>query len=192
MAVSAGRPMMVIGRTKKNINMTRRNEVEGGGDHALRNLHRRRYHHLATIGVNIIDLIGDGIVDHDRDHILPIAVVMTVKTAMMQEESITKNHQSEGAKARNEVVNLHQARRKAVIIIKEVKAAIKKIRRKRRKGGLPLKEVLDTKETGLNLCRRLHHLLIAAVGMTMIQMLEDLQLVVKRSRCILTKQLMIW
>ena len=183
--------MVIVGRTKKNI-MTRRNEeVEGGGDHALRNLHRRRNHHLATIGVNIIDLIGEGIVDHDRDHILPIAVVMTVKTAMMQEESITKNHQSEGAKARNEVVN-HQARRKAVIIIKEVKAAIKKIRRKRRKGGLPLKEVLDTKETGLNLCRRLHHLLIAAVGMTMIQMLDDLQLVVKRLRCTLTKQLMIW
>ena len=76
--------MVIVGRTKKNI-MTRRNEeVEGGGDHALHNLHRRRNHHLATIiGVNIIDLIEEGIVDHDRDHILPIAVVMAVKTAIM-------------------------------------------------------------------------------------------------------------
>ena len=77
--------MTVIGRARKKNIMTRRNEeVEGGGgDHALLNLHRRRNHHLATIGVNIIGLIEEGIVDHDRDHILPIAVVMAVKTAMM-------------------------------------------------------------------------------------------------------------
>lgn len=68
--------MTVMGRMK------RRNEVEEGGDHALRNLHRRRNHLAAIIGVNIIGLIGEDIVDHDRGHILPIAVVMTVKTAM--------------------------------------------------------------------------------------------------------------
>ena len=85
MAESAGRPMMVVvGRTKKKNIMTRRNEeVEGGGDHALLNLHRLRNHLATIIGVNIIGLIEEGIVDHDRDHILPIAVVVAVKTAMM-------------------------------------------------------------------------------------------------------------
>lgn len=143
---------------------------------------------LDMIGVSTVPI--GGAVGHDPPHIILLAAVTVAVQAMIvkpTQGSIKRNQNGEAkAKVRNGVDR--PTKGKADI---NTATAAMTVGKKRRRKRSHLEVIDHLKGIDHHLYR--HHHQIPIVGMmTMIQMFEDQPFQVKRSKCTLTKQKMIW
>jgi hypothetical protein len=140
---------------------------------------------LDMIGVSTVPI--GGAVDHDLPHILLAAVTVAVK-AMIVKPTQGSIKRSQNGEAKAKVKNGVDRPTKGKANINTATAAMT-VGKKRRRKRSHLKVIDHLKGIDHHLY---HHHQIPIVGTMMIQMFEDQPFQVKRSKCTLTKQKMIW
>jgi len=141
---------------------------------------------LDMIGVSTVPI--GGAVDHDLPHILLAAVTVAVK-AMIVKPTQGSIKRSQNGEAKAKVKNGVDRPTKGKANINTATAAMT-VGKKRRRKRSHLKVIDHLKGIDHHLYH--HHHQIPIVGTMMIQMFEDQPFQVKRSKCTLTKQKMIW